>query len=58
MVIIVEVIKLIEHQLKPMPLLRLVPLIMLEHQPVLKLLPELKLRHQRETHHQPFLLIL
>jgi hypothetical protein len=58
MVIIIEVIKLVEHRLKPMPLLRLVPLIELEHQPVLKLLPELKLRHQQETHHQPFLLIL
>ena len=58
MVIIVEVIKLIEHRLKPMPLLKLVPLIELEHQPVLKLLLQLKLRHQQETHHQPFLLIL
>ena len=58
MVIIIEVIKLVKHRLKPMPLLGLVPLIELEHQPVLKLLLKLKLRHQQETHHQPFLLIL
>lgn len=58
MVIIIEVIKLAKHRLKPMPLLGLVLLIELEHLLVLKLLPELKLGHQRETHHQPFLLIL
>ena len=58
MVIIIEVFKLAEHRIKPMPLLGLVLIIKLQHLPVLKLLPELKLRHQRETHHQPFLLIL
>jgi hypothetical protein len=47
----------IEFQFKHLKQLKLI-IIIVKHQLMLELLLKLKLRHQRETHHQPFLLIL